>query len=129
MQVEWQQNICICNNRYHFVTNMKVSSTSSKSSLSSLFFFPKNSSKLTHCLLQLSLYKLTNKRQGFLCAQLWSIIIKCLLLDGRGASSQTAIHQHLPSWLTSDLCSNNAASSRPTTQFSSRAGSRSQLQD
>lgn len=33
--------------------------------------------------------------QGFFCVQLWSIIIKCLLLDGRGALSKTAIHQLL----------------------------------
>lgn len=33
--------------------------------------------------------------QGFFCVQLWSIIIKCLLLDGRGALSKTAIHQAL----------------------------------
>ena len=35
--------------------------------------------------------------QIFVRVQLWSIIIKCLLVGGRGASSQTAIHQHSPS--------------------------------
>lgn len=136
MQVEWQENIRICSNCYDSLKNGKVSLTFNKTSISSLiyFFFLKTCSKLARCLLQLSLYTLTNKLQGgllgfFWCAQLWSIIIKCLSLDGRGASSQTAIHQCLPSQLTSDLCSNNAASSRPTTQFSGRAGSRSRLQD
>lgn len=33
--------------------------------------------------------------QGFFCVQLWSIIIKCLSLDGRGTLSKTAIHQTL----------------------------------
>lgn len=33
--------------------------------------------------------------KDFFCVQLWSIIIKCLLLDGRGALSKTAIHQAL----------------------------------
>lgn len=64
----------------------------------------------------------------FARAQLWSIIIKCLLVGGRGASS----HSHssaLAEPLTSDLSSNNATSSRPTTQFSSRAESTRWLQD
>lgn len=130
MQVGWQENICICSHSYNFVTKGKVSLTFNKSSLSPFILFsPTNCSKLTPCLLQLSLYKLTAQLQGFLCAHLWSIIMKCLWLGRRGAPSQTAIHQRLPSRLTPDLCSNNAASSRPSSQFSSRAGSKSQPQD